>query len=49
MEWIEANLRTVNTSKLRAEFLEEGFEAQTPADGSQVIEIEDEAKVEADV
>lgn len=49
VEWIEANLQIVNTSRLRAEFLKEGVEAQTLTEGSQVIGIEDKAKVEADV
>lgn len=50
MEWIEANLQAINTSELRTEFLEEGSEPQTPAEESQVIEIEDEAyEQEADV
>lgn len=43
VEWIEANLQVVNTSKLSTEFLEEGGEPQTPVKGSQAIEIEDEA------
>lgn len=50
MEWIEANLQAINASELRTEFLEEGSEPQTPAEESQVIEIEDEAyEQEADV
>lgn len=49
-EWIEANLQVVNTSKLRAEFLEKEGVPQTSTEGSHIIEIEDEAtKAEADV
>lgn len=43
LEWIEAKLLAINTSKLRAEFLEEEGEPQTQAKGSHIIEIEHEA------
>lgn len=50
VEWIEANLQAVNAFELRSKFLEEGGKPQTPAKGSQVIEIKDKAnEEEADV
>lgn len=36
----------MNTPELRSKFLEEGDEPQTPAEGSQVIEIENKANDE---
>lgn len=46
-EWLEVNIQGIDTSKLRAEFLEEKPEPKTPAEGSQVIELEDDVAEQA--